>query len=98
MASRINGVAALISTEYPLALYLHCASHCLNLAVVKSLNETNICNMMGVVDKVWVFFCSCPKQQQKLLEEAIEATQPVTRAQKLKGLCCTCWIQQIDAH
>ena len=29
----------LICKEYPLALYLHCASHCLNLAVVKSLES-----------------------------------------------------------
>ena len=91
MAGKINGAAALISTEYPLALYLHCASHCLNLAVVKSLDETNIRNMMGVVNKVWIFFSSHPKRQRKL-EEAIETTQPESRIQKLKDLCRTRWI------
>lgn len=35
MAGTIRGTAALISARYPLALYLHCASHALNLAVVK---------------------------------------------------------------
>ena len=35
MSGKINGAASLISREYPLALYLHCALHCLNLAVVK---------------------------------------------------------------
>lgn len=62
MAGKTSGAAALI-TEYPLALYLHCASHCLNLAVVKSLDETNIRNMMGIVDKVWIFFSAHSKQQ-----------------------------------
>ncbi|KAI6656648.1 52 kDa repressor of the inhibitor of the protein kinase-like [Oopsacas minuta] len=33
----IKGTAALINTKYPLAFYLHCASHSLNLAVLKSL-------------------------------------------------------------
>ena len=33
MAGLVNGVASLITVEYPLTLYLHCASHCLNLAV-----------------------------------------------------------------
>ena len=39
MAGKTKGAAALISSQYPLALYLHCASHTLNLAVVKSLDE-----------------------------------------------------------
>ena len=28
MVGKTNGVAALISLQYPLALYIHCASHC----------------------------------------------------------------------
>ena len=51
MAGLVNGIAALIAAQYPLALYSHCVSHCLNLAVVKSLQVTSVCNMMGVVDK-----------------------------------------------
>lgn len=94
MAGKTNGAAALISREYPLALYLHCASHCLNLAVVKSLDETNVRNMMGIVDKVWIFSAH-PKRQRKL--EAIESTQPEAKVQKLKDLCRTRWIQRIDA-
>ena len=53
MADSVNGTAALIAAQYPLALYIHCASHCLNLAVVKSLQVTSVSNMMGVVDKVY---------------------------------------------
>ena len=34
-----RGAAALIREQFPLALYLQCASHCLNLAVVKSLQQ-----------------------------------------------------------
>ena len=41
MSGATRGVAALIREEYPLALYLHCASHCLNLPVVKSLQQTS---------------------------------------------------------
>ena len=29
MAGTVKGEAALVTAEYPLALYLHCASHCL---------------------------------------------------------------------
>ena len=52
MAGTIRGTAALISAQYPLALHLHCASHALNLAVVKSLEVTCVRNMIGVVDRV----------------------------------------------
>ena len=31
MAGKTNGAAAFISAQYPLALYIHCVSHCLNL-------------------------------------------------------------------
>lgn len=41
MAGKTKGAAALITADYPLALYLHCASHCLNLAIVKSTNITS---------------------------------------------------------
>ena len=56
MAGRVRGTAALISAQYPLALYLHCASHALNLAVVKSLQVTSVRNMIGVVDRAATFF------------------------------------------
>ena len=57
VAGTVKGAAAIISRQYPLALYLHCASHCLNLAVVKSLQITSVRNMMGVIERVKsVFF------------------------------------------
>ena len=42
MAGLVNGVAALTASDHPLALYLHSASHCLNLAIVKSLQITSV--------------------------------------------------------
>ena len=52
MAGSVNGAAALITAQYPLALYLHCTSHCLNVAVVNSVQVTSVRNMMGVVGRV----------------------------------------------
>ena len=62
MAGKKNGVAARIANLYPLALYTHCASHCLNLAVVASFDETNVRNMMGVANRLFVFFSSHPRR------------------------------------
>ena len=41
MSGATKGAASIITAQYPLALYLHCVSHCLNLAVVKSLQLTS---------------------------------------------------------
>ena len=82
MAGPIRGTAAQISAQYPLAFYLHCASHSLNLAVVKSLQVTSVRNMMGIVDRVSVFFAAHPKRQ-RALENSIAETQP--EATKAEG-------------
>ena len=96
MSGKTNGAAARISSKYRLALYTHCASHCLNLAVVASLEEVSVRNMIGVVNRLSVFFFAHPKRQKKL-EEAIHNTQPESNAQKLKDVCRTRWIERIDA-
>ena len=89
------GAVSVISSEYPLALYLHCASHSLNLTVVKSLELTSVRNMMGVISKASFFFDAHPKRQ-RALEKAIEETQPDSKVSKLKDLCRTRWVQRID--
>ena len=96
MAGAAKGAAALITKRHCLALYLHCSSHCLNLAVVKSLQIASIRNMMGVINRTYVFFDSHPKRQ-KSLEKAISEFAPASKILKLKDLCRTRWVQRIDA-
>ena len=96
MSGKTNGAAAIIASQFPLALYLYCSSHSLNLSVVKSLEDASIRNMIGIVNRVSIFFSAHPKRQRKL-EEAIETTQPESSVRKLKDLCRTRWIERIDA-
>ena len=96
MAGSVNGTASLISAESPLAIYLHCASHCLNLAVVKSLEVTSVRNMMGVIGRVYQFVAAHPKHQ-RAFTKAITDHQPSSTSQKLNDMCRTRWIQRIDA-
>ena len=49
MSGKISGTAARIQSQYPLALYIHCASHCLILAVDASFPNRSVRNMIGVV-------------------------------------------------
>ena len=56
MTGKANGAAVLILAQYPLTLYIHCAFHCLNLSVVNSLLKPSIYNIIGVVNRVSIFF------------------------------------------
>ena len=58
MSGKTNGAAAIISSGYPLAMYLHCASRTCNLciAMVKSLDVQFVWNVIGVLNKVSIFF------------------------------------------
>lgn len=96
MSRKTNGAAAITTSKYPQVLYLHCSSHCLNLAVVKSLDATSVQNMIGIINRVSTFFFVHPKRQSKL-EEAIQNTQPKSKVHKLKDLCRTRWVERIDA-
>ena len=61
MAGSVNGTVAVIGVDYPLTLYLHCASYYLNLAVVKSLQITSVRDMMGLLEMVFQLFTAHPK-------------------------------------
>ena len=92
---KTNGAAAR-SSQYHLTLYIHCTSHCLNLAVVASFEEVSVRNMIGIVKQLSIFFFALPKYQKKL-EDAIQNTQPQCNVLKLKDLCRTRCIERIEA-
>ena len=86
MAGKSKGVAARIYSQYPKALYTHCASHRLNLCVMKCCSIREVSNMMQTADKISHFFNNSPKRQVRL-EEWIESTLPEQNRKKLKELC-----------
>ena len=55
-----------MAAEYPLAIYLHCSSHCRDLVVVKSMQITCIRNMIVVIEKNYLFIAVLSKWQMVL--------------------------------
>ena len=96
MAGKSKGVATRIHSQYPKALYTHCAAHRLNLCVMKCCSIREVRNMMQTADKISRFFNNSPKRQI-LLEEWIESTQPEENRKKLKELCRTRWVERHEA-
>ena len=66
MSGLPKGVAARITSKCPKALYTHCASHRLNLCVVKCCSVKEINSMMQTADSVSWLFSNSPKSQLAL--------------------------------
>ena len=49
MAGKCKGAASRIIRQFPLAMYVHCNSHQLNLCVVKACNLQSVRNMMNIL-------------------------------------------------
>lgn len=96
MAGKIKGVQARISTLNEKALYFHCASHCLNLCIVKSCENEMVKKMLATMTSLAAFFNFAPKRQRKL-EEVIQTAFPDSHKKKVVDLCKTRWVERHTA-
>ena len=60
-----KGASTIILQKYPLATYIHCYSHILNLSIPSSCSQVLVHNMMGSISEVSKFF-EHGKRQDKL--------------------------------
>lgn len=88
MSGQFKGVQACIKKEYKTPLYVHCSSHCLNLAVSYACGLQSIPNTMGTIEKVFIFFNTL-KRQAEFSIRVRELNQEQTCKKKLKQLCST---------
>ncbi|XP_050065649.1 zinc finger MYM-type protein 1-like [Aphis gossypii] len=95
MSGKFKGVQTIIRNKYPMALYVHCAAHTLNLAVSSSCEQQAIRNCLGVVEKMHCFF-NTPKRHSILLE-AIANSDLNPSSKSLKRLCATRWVERYTA-
>lgn len=66
MSGHISGVQVLIRKEAPTAIYVHCASHCLNLVLNHSSQVVPIRNMFTTLSEVIHFFNDSTKRRGML--------------------------------
>ncbi len=97
MAGARSGCSAILRQAAPLAVYHHCASHRLNLAVVSSCKIAAFRNTESYIGEMARFFHFSAKRQ-RLLDRAIDIVCPKAHAKKLKDSCKTRWIQHIDSY
>lgn len=95
MSGEFNGAQVIIRKTHPLALYVHCSAHVLNLAVSNSCNVQGIRNCLGTISKVRDFFI-LPKRKN-VLKTQIENSDEQISIKSLKRLFATRWIERYHA-
>ncbi|XP_022164655.1 52 kDa repressor of the inhibitor of the protein kinase-like [Myzus persicae] len=96
MSGKYQGVQAQILKIQHLALYTHCASHCLNLSISKACSVVLIRNVVGNIQEVITFFRASPKRML-LLKTTLMKVLPNSKSFRLKSVCETRWIERQDA-
>nr|CAI5828559.1 unnamed protein product [Callosobruchus analis] len=96
MSGNFRGTQAIINNKYPKALYVHCTSHSLNLALSNAAEVPSIRNCFGITEKIYVFF-NTPKRQSILQKIVDNTVSDGGQKHKLKQLCPTRWVQRHDA-
>ena len=79
-----------------LTLYTHCCSHVLNLSIASSSTEHGICDMIQVINEVYIFFIHNSPKRQRFLELVLNVYISEPHVKKIKGLCKTRWVERHD--
>lgn len=95
MSGAIKGTQSYIQAQVPEAIYVHCAAHCLNLAISDTCTHQSIRNCLGTVEKIYSFF-NTPKRQHVLQDMLKTSTENIAHS-KLLQVCPTRWVQRHDA-
>ena len=87
MSGNTNKADASISSHHLLALYTHCASHFLNLALVASFEEVSVHNMIGVINWLSIFslLTLSTSRNQKRLYTTLNQNQVYTSSKIFAG-------------
>ena len=79
MAGKVNGVKTIILKKYPRAIFVHCASHCLNLVVNDLSKLVTIRNTIDTIKTIIKFFRDSIIRREALM---------------LKSFCETRWTEK----
>ena len=100
MSGKFRGVQAIVKERIPLANYVHCKAHQLNLSLVHSSSEPCVRTMMATVQDIAFAFSYSAKRLNAFadkLEADDNVKEDMERRTKLKTLCETRWFSRADA-
>jgi len=97
MKGYLGGCAAIISKDSTLAIYVHCASHSLNLVLFDAYKFYAIRNTIGTM-KEMTTFNQISEMRMGTLKEQITSTEPGSCRTRLIMLSETRWVERHDAN
>ena len=98
MSSERVGVQKRIQDVAPLATYIHCHSHSLNLVITKSCSLPEVRNVLDRLNHFCRYFLNSPKRS-RLLKLVVSANVPdVQKRKPLLDLCKTRWAERHSAY
>lgn len=96
MSGKYRGVQARILNLQPKAIYTHCASHRLNLSLLKACNILSIKKLFCTVKEISNFVRDSPKRVD-LFKKKNNEMLPSSKAVLLVKLCETRWVESHEA-
>ena len=96
MRGEFNGVQKHVMDKCPFATYVHCASHSLNLCLVKAAEVQMIRAAVTVMHEIAVFYNDSNKRLLNLTE-CIDEKCPESSRLRLKKHCSTRWVERQEA-
>lgn len=96
MSGCFNGAQAVIKETNPAALYVHCSSHSLNLALMHASNVSAIRNCLGTVKSVIKFLKNSAKRMD-IFRGKVKEHLPNVQWNNLKPMCETRWVENHEA-
>ncbi|XP_046863579.1 52 kDa repressor of the inhibitor of the protein kinase-like [Xenia sp. Carnegie-2017] len=96
VAGHINGMAAHLRRLNDKALFTHCYSHRLNLAICESINIMDVKSMLNRVKKVSDFLIFPLRQIPLEKNIDLHGSLSAGRKKKLIDVCRTRWVERID--
>jgi hypothetical protein len=96
MKGHLGGCVALVSKDYPSAIYVHCASHSLNLAFSDECKVDAIRNTVGTMKEI-ITFIRASEKRMDTLKEHITCAEPGSRRTRLVKLNEMRWVERHDS-
>lgn len=97
MSGKFKGTQARIIQIQPLAIYIHCCNHRLNLALSKACTLSCIRNTVGVISSIVNFFRDSMSRINALEDYLKENSLLKEGKHALKKMCETRWVERHDS-
>ena len=98
MSSPQVGVQGRIKQVAPLATYVHCSGHCLNLVISKSCAQPQVRNMLDRLRNCCRYFLNSPKRNGALEMIVRQNVVDTEKRKALLDLCKTRWAERHYAY